>query len=193
MKRLLHALVLLPMLVLSGCAGMSDVTHLRNLTFDFDGVSDTRLCGISIGPGASYSNLGMADLARLTAALLTHEAPFEAIIHVKASNPAANRVAATLSRMDWTLFVDDRQVLQGGLADRVECHAGLSSDIPLGVRIDLLKLGVSGAHDIYDLALAIAGQGTITKELRLELVPTVDTPAGPITYPAPVVVRRAAR
>lgn len=193
MKRFLYALVLLPMLLLSGCAGMNDMAHMRNLTFDFAGVSDARLCGIAIGPGASYSNLSLADVARLTAALLVHEAPLEATMHVRASNPAANRVAATLSRMDWTLFVDDRRVLAGGLAHRVEFHAGQSSDIPLGVRIDLLTLGVSGARDIYNLALAIAGQGTISKELRLELVPTVDTPMGPMTYPNPVIVRRAAR
>jgi hypothetical protein len=135
----------------------------------------------------------MADVARLTAALVAHEAPFEAVVHVKAANPSANLVAATIAGMDWTLFVDDRKVLAGGLADRVELRPGADADVPLAVRVDLLTLGSKGARDLYDLGLAIAGQGTTSKELRLELVPTIETSIGPIQYPSPVVIRRAAR
>jgi hypothetical protein len=62
--------------------------------------------------------------------------------------------------------------------------------VPLSVRFDLVTLGAGGARDLYELAVAIAGQGQVTKDLRLELVPTIDTPAGPMRFPAPIVVRR---
>ena len=50
-----------------------------------------------------------------------------------------------------------------------------------------------GARDLFDLAMTVAGYGTVSKDLRLELSPTIDTSIGPIRYPQPIVVRRVAR
>ena len=46
------------------------------------------------------------------------------------------------------------------------------------------------AQDLFDLALALAGQGGATKEVRLEALPTVQTSMGPIQYPSRIVIRR---
>ena len=40
------------------------------------------------------------------------------------------------------------------------------------------------------VALSIAGHGGAKQDLRLELLPTIETSLGSIRYPAPVVVRR---
>lgn len=181
------ALVLLP-----GCATLQQLAVLRSVSFAFAGVSDVRVAGIRIGEGASFASLGVADAARLGAAVVAREVPLEMIAHVSATNPAANAVAARLVDLDWTLFLDDRRALAGGLGGAVSIEPGRTADVPLAVRLDLLALGSGGARDLFDLALAIAGQGSLRKDLRLELVPTIETSVGPIRYPAPVVVRRAA-
>lgn len=190
--RLAAPLALAALVALPGCAAMQELAALRLVTFAFSNVSDVKFVGIPIGPNADYSNLGLADVARVAAAVVTKQAPLEMVAHVSATNPAENRVTARMVGMGWKLFVEDRQALAGDIANPVAIGTGQTVDVPLTVRIDLVQLGASGARDMFDLAVAIAGQGTIRKDLRLELSPRIETPVGPLSYPSPVVVRRAA-
>ena len=79
------------------------------------------------------------------------------------------------------------------LGSAVAIAPGTTADVPLTVRFDALQFASGGgARDLFDLALSIAGYGGTEKDLRLELLPTIETSLGPMRYPAPVVVRRAA-
>ena len=182
----------LALLAVTGCTAIQEMAALRSCTFAFASVSYVRLAGIEIGPDARYGTLGVGDVARLAAALLARQVPLELVAHVSTTNPADNKVAARLVNLDWKLFVEDRQALTGSVADAVSIAPGQTADVPLAVRIDLLQLTSGGARDLFDVALAIAGQGTVKKDLRLELVPTIDTSLGPIRYPKPLVVHRNA-
>ena len=180
----------LGLLGISACATLQQIAALRTLTFEFTRVSDVRLVGIPIGAGSTFSGLGMVDAARLGAAILAKQAPIELVAHVNATNPAANQVTARMVELGWTLFVDDRRTLAGDIASPVAIGPGSTVDVPLSVRFDLFQLGSGGARDLYDIALTIAGQGSVKKDLRLDLEPTVETSLGPIRFSAPVVVRR---
>ncbi len=193
MPKRIFAAVAVALVVLTGCTAMQELAALRSCTFEFAGVSDVRLVGIEIGPGASFNSLGMADAARLAAALLAKQVPLEMVAHVDATNPAANKVDARMVNLDWKLFVEQHQALTGRVAEAVSIAPGHTEDVPLAVRIDLVQLSSGGARDIFDVALAIAGQGVVRKDLRLELVPTIETSMGPIRYPAPLVVHRTVK
>lgn len=190
--RFLVPLVLLALILVPGCTAVRQLAALRSVTFAFSRVSDVRVVGIPISQGTNFGTLGMADLARLGAAVAAKQVPLEMIAHVSATNPSENTVAARMVDCAWTLFVENRQALTGGLAGAVDISPGQTADVPLPVRLDLVQLGSGGARDLFDLAIGIAGQGTIKKDLRLELKPTIQTPLGPINYSVPVVVRRSA-
>jgi len=175
---------------LPGCTAMQELAALRTLTFAFASVSDVKLAGIPLDASSSYSRLSVADVARLGTAMATKQLPIELVAHVDATNPSENKVGARLVEMDWTLFIEDRRTLAGSLGNPVVIAPGHRADIPLAVRFDLLEFTSGGARDLFDLALAIAGQGSVQKELRFELVPSVETSIGPIRFPAPVVIRR---
>jgi hypothetical protein len=190
--RFLAPLALLALIAVPGCAALQQLAVLRTVTFAFAGVSDVRLAGVRIGAGSSYTSLSLADVTRLGAAVIAKEVPLEMVAHVSASNPAANTVTARMIDLGWKLFIEDRQALAGQLGDAVAIEPGRTADVPLAVRFDLLQLRSGGARDLFDLALAIAGYGSLQKDLRLELVPTIETSIGPMQYPAPVVISRAA-
>lgn len=192
MIRAIRLAAALTLLTLPGCAALQEFAALRSVTFAFERVSGVRVAGIPIGAETRYSSLGVADIARLGAAIATRQVPLELVAHVGATNPSSNSVAARLVDLDWTLFVEDRQVLAGQLGSALTIAPGQTADVPVSVRFDLMQLGSGGARDVFDLALAVAGQGSVAKEMRLELVPTIETSIGPIRYPSPVVVRRAA-
>lgn len=191
-SRLVAPLAFLAVLAVPGCTALEQLAALRTVTFAFAGVSDVRLAGIRLGAGSSYASLGVADAARLAAAVVAQEVPIEFIAHVNATNPPENKVTARMVRLGWTLFIEDRQTLAGQLNDPITIEPGRTLDVPLAVRFDLLQLGSGGARDLFDLALAIAGLGSLQKDLRLELMPTIETSLGPISYPVPIVVGRAA-
>ena len=187
------AAVVLLLAGVSGCTALQELAALRTVSFAFDRVSNVRLAGVPIGPDTRFSSLGLSDAARLASAVALRQVPIELVAHVSAANPAANKVSARMLALDWTFFVEDRQTLAGALGTPVVIAPGTSTDVPLSVRFDLLQLGSGGARDLFDLALSIAGYSGAKKDLRLELLPTIDTSIGPMRYPAPVVVRRTAQ
>lgn len=194
MFRASRAVAVLAMIVLfavPGCTALQQIATLRTVAFAFAGVSDVRVAGIRVGAGSSFGALSIAEAARLGAAVATKQVPLELVAHVSATNPAANSVAARMVGLGWTLFIEDRQALSGELASAVTITPGQSVDVPLTVRLNLLELTSGGARDLFDMALAVAGQGAVQKDMRLELVPTIETSLGPIRYPLPVTVRRA--
>ena len=194
MFRASRAVAVLAMIVLfavPGCTALQQIATLRTVAFAFAGVSDVRVAGIRVGAGSSFGTLSIGEAARLGAALAMKQVPLELVAHVSATNPAANSVAARMVGLGWTLFIEDRQALSGELASAVTITPGKSVDVPLTVRLNLLELSSGGARDLFDMALAVAGQGAVQKDMRLELVPTIETSLGPIRYPLPVTVRRA--
>ena len=189
--RFVAPLALVALLAIPACTALKQLAALRSVTFAFAGVSDVRLAGIRIGAGSNYASLSLGDAASLGAAMLAKDVPIEFVAHVSATNPRENTVTARMVELGWKLFIEGRQTLAGQLGGAVTIAPGSTSDVPLTVRFDLLQLGSGGARDLFDLALAIAGYGPLRKDLRLELVPTIETSLGPIRYPAPVVVSRA--
>ena len=77
-------LALLGLLALPSCIALQEIAALRTVSFRFASVSDVRLVGIPIGAGSSYSTLGLADAARLGAAVASKQAPIELVAHVSA-------------------------------------------------------------------------------------------------------------
>lgn len=188
--RLPWILLAVTMLATAGCATIQQIVALRRVTFAFTGVSDVRVAGVHVEGATSFTRLGLADAARIAAAVAAKDVPLELVAHVGATNPRENTVRASMVGLDWTFFVEERRMLAGQLSHIVAIEPGATADVPLAVRFDLLSLAGGGARDLYDVAMAIAGQGSTAKELRLELVPTIQTPIGPMQFPAPVVVRR---
>lgn len=189
-SRLALSLFVAAGIVTAGCATVQQIVALRTVTFAFAGVSDVRVAGVRVEDGASFTRLSLADAAKLAAAVAASDVPLDLVAHVSATNPRENTVKASMVGLDWMFFVEERRMFSGELARIVAIDPGATADVPLGVRFDLLSLTSGGARDLYDLTLAIAGVGTVQKELRLELVPTIETPLGPMRFPSPVVVRR---
>jgi hypothetical protein len=174
----------------TGCATLQQMVALRQVAFRFDRVAGVEIAGVPVGPDADYSSIGLSNVARLASAIADGRMPLEFTAHVAATNPADNTVAASLVNLAWTLFVEDRRTVSGLVAQPFSIAPGQTADVPVLVELDLMQFWEGGARDLFDLAVGIAGGGGTAKELRLELVPTIDTSLGPMRYPTPIVVRR---
>ena len=187
---LIAAIAVLAMGAGTGCAAMQEIVALRQVKFAFDRISDVRLAGVSADGRRSYSDLRADEIARVAAAVATRQVPVELIVHLSAENPTSNGTTARLQRLDWKMFLDDRALVDGQLAEAYAFEPGVPVDLPLRVRFDAIEFVNGSARDLFELALALAGAPNYRKEVRLDLVPTIDTSIGPIRYPTPITVRR---
>jgi hypothetical protein len=174
----------------ASCAAMQELAALRSVRFALDRVDRVRVAGIAVDGRRGFFDLDPAEASRLAAAVIANRMPLEMTVHVRAENPAENRVTARLMRMDWRLFLEDRETLAGAIEGPVVLPPGEAVDVPVPVALDLLEFFRANARDAFDLALAFGGHGGEPKDVRLDLIPAIETGLGPIRYPRPLVVRR---
>jgi len=187
---MLHRGVLAIVLLLAGCAGMPPAMDLSQVKFSLERVSDVHVAGIDVSRLHSVDELNMFQLARATLAVSRQQLPLDLTVHVKSENPLANRIAARIVRMDWTLVLEGRDTISGTFDRPVEIAAGSDAEIPLRLSLNLFEFfNEKSATDLLDLALAFAGEGGgIPHGVALKIRPTVDTPLGPIRYGRPFLI-----
>lgn len=173
---------------LSGCSTIRGLAGLREVDFSLDRVADLRLAGVDMSGVRSYTDIGAFDVVRLTTALARREMPMSFTLHVGAENPRDNAVSADLVRLDWTLFLQDRETISGALTEPIVLPPGQPTTIPVSISLDLVEFFDANVADLAELALSIAGQGGEPKSIALRAKPTIDTALGPITYPKPLTI-----
>lgn len=181
------AAVVLLALLLPGCATLGELMALDQVDFELSRVSSLRLAGVDLDRVTRYEDIGAGDLLRIGSALAMGQLPLEATLHVRADNPEGNPTARVLA-LDWTLFLQDRETIGGGLPQEVVLPTGEATDIPLSASLDLIEFYNGGARELINLVLNLTGAGGEPVGVRLEAMPTVQTPLGPIRYPQPIVM-----
>lgn len=171
---------------ITACAALEEIAALRNVDFALAGATGGTLAGVPLQSMRSYRDLGAVDVARVAAAIARREVPVETELLVRASNPAGN-ATARLVRLDWTLFLDDQETVSGVLDRQYVLAPGASQNIPVRVNLDLLDFFDRQLEQVVDLALALAGRGE-PQRVRLEAIPSIETPLGPIRYPSPIPI-----
>lgn len=175
-------------LATSGCATLQQIASLRQVAFALDGVADGRLAGVEIGRLRDAGNLSALDIGRITVAMARRDVPLDFTVNVRATNPAENGTTASLVKLAWTLFLDDKETISGEVDSVVALPPGQATRIPLRMRLNLAEFVDGPAEDLVNLALSVAGLDADPTRITLRALPTVDTPIGPIRYPAPITI-----
>lgn len=173
--------------ILPSCATLQQMAALRDVGFSLDGVTGLSLAGVDLTRVRSYEDLGFLDVARITAALTARTLPLDLTLHVRADNPQGNG-QARMAALDWTLFLQDRETVSGGIPQPVAIPDGGSTDVPLAVSLDLLDFFEGSGRDLVNLVLGLAGAEAPSTSVRLRATPTIETPLGPIRYPRPITI-----
>ena len=185
MRRMLTLLIAIT--ALTGCATLEELAGVHRLRFVIDRVSDGRLAGVDLERVRSWRDLTPGQALALAGAVRSRQVPFTFTLHLEATNPAENTVAARLVGLDWTLRLDDRDTVSGALDHDIRVSPGETADIPLAVELDLLRFFERDARALLDAALAVAG-GSAPDGVALVATPTVTTPLGPMTYPGKITI-----
>jgi hypothetical protein len=187
-KRTVGWTTLAAVVALAGCATLQQLAALRNVTFSLAGVQDGALACVPLARIASYRDLTIGDIGRLSLAVTRRDVPLDIQINVGATNPADNRATATMARLAWTLLLDDRETVSGVLDTTLALPAGQTVAIPVKVRLDLYEFFGGSAESLLNLAAGLAGLNADPTRIALRATPTINTPLGPMTYPNPITI-----
>lgn len=174
--------------LLAGCATLQQIAALRNVSFALAGVRDGRLAGVRLDRIASYRDLSTVEVGRIALALARDEVPLSFTVNVRAENPADNGAAATMVRLAWTLFVDDKETVHGVLDSSYVLPPGQPVTIPLLMSLDLSEFFGGSAESLIDLAAGLAGMRADPTRITLRAVPSIETPLGRMSYPSPITI-----
>ncbi len=173
---------------LVGCAALQQFSALRQVVFTLGRIGTGRLAGVSLTRIASYSTLSATEVARITIAVARKDLPLDFVLDVHADNPIENKVAATMVRLAWSLYLDDKQTISGVVDTSITIPSGGQVVIPMRMRLNLMEFFDGPAEDLVNIAAAVAGLNTDPTRVSLRAVPTINTPIGPIAYPTPITI-----
>ncbi|MDX2130130.1 MAG: LEA type 2 family protein [Chloroherpetonaceae bacterium] len=186
------ASVIALLILFNGCASvMKQVEGILTLTkceFRLASLSEPKLAGISVERIASPSDLSFSDAARLTLALTQAELPLTFRLNVEVKNP--NQRAASLTRFQWRLFIDDLEMTAGTVSSPVSISANATAIVPMEMTVDLKKsLAGRSLETLKNFAFNLAGVGGKPTRVMLRVKPSLQVGSMMIDYPNEIDVR----
>jgi hypothetical protein len=173
---------------MAACATLQQIAALRRVDFALRGVRNGELAGVPLARIANYQDLSAVELGRIAYAVARDDVPLDIQLDIAALNPADNRATATMVRLAWTIFLDDRETVSGVLDTNHVFPPGQQVVFPLYVSMNLRRFFDGPAESLVNLAAGLAGIRSDPTRITVRGTPTIQTPLGPIEYPSPITI-----
>jgi LEA14-like dessication related protein len=190
MRKILFAVLSL-ILFFSSCDILQQVEGMKMLSkceFRINTVTDIRLAGVNVSNIQHISDVRPMDVLMLTNGVLSNNLPLNFKLNLQVKNP--NDQTASLNRIDWVLFIDDLQMLEGAINERFMVGPDATSMLPVQIGFNLAEaLSDERADKIIDFALGLAEGSGKTTRVMVKLKPSVMVGQRSIMYPGWIEVR----
>jgi len=191
MKKFCFALFLFFTFIFTSCNVMRQAKEMKMLSkceFRINSVTDIYLDGINVSRIQKISAIMPMDMLRLTNAVLNNELPLNFNLNLEVKNP--NEQAASLNRLEWILFIDGLQMLQGTISEKFIILAGETGMLPVQIGLNLAEvLSDERSDKLIDFGLGLAEDTGETTRVTLKLKPSIMVGQRNIMYPGWIEVR----
>lgn len=151
-------------------------------------ISDMQLAGIDISGIRSVSDVKPMDMLQLTNGYLNNNLFFDFNLNLQVKNP--NDQAASLNRLEWLLFIDGEQLLEGVVNETFITGPGQTAILPVQIGFNLADvLKNQSINRVVDYAAGLTDGSGKTTKLMLRLKPSVIVGQQSIIYPGWIEVR----
>lgn len=178
-------LIVLVALGLSSCDvlyQMSQMANFAKCTFNFDSVNSVQMLGVNLHKGMTKSDLNVGQLLQLTNALMTKSLPVTFNVNIDVNNP--NSSDASMTRMDYILTLNDKQVISTTTNNQISVPANSSNVVTIPVSTDLFQLFSGESADaILNLAFKLAGASSDPVNVGLKVKPYITVGGQQLAYP----------
>jgi hypothetical protein len=185
-------IILFVALGLSSCDLLNQVAQMAtfaNCTFDFKNVDHIQMLGINLGRGMSKNDLNATQLLNLANALMKKELPVSFNVNLKVDNP--NSIAASMTKMDYILSLNGKQVISTTMNNSVNVPANSNQTVTIPITTDLFQLfSGESAEAILNLAFKLAGASSDPVNLGLQVKPYITINNQQLAYPNYITINR---
>jgi len=171
------------LLLTGGCSALSELASFRKCEFSFRSVQDPLLCDISIADKHAFSDFSFKEGQIITLSVLRGSLPFEITANVEVQNPGPGMAA--VNSIQWIASIDDMEVAQGTVNDRVEVPPnGGRVLVPILIQTDLIDfLEGSNPQTMLNFTLNLLNAGDQPTQVSLKIKPSILVGEQTITYP----------
>lgn len=161
---------------------MAQVANFVNCKFDFNSVDKIQMLGVNLSKGMSKTDLNAAQLLSLANALMKRELPVTFNVNVNVNNP--NSIAAAMTKMDYILTLNGKQVVSTTMNNAINVPAKSSSIVSIPITTDLFQLFSGESADaIVNLAFKLAGASSNPVNVGLKVKPYIKIGDQQLAYP----------
>lgn len=170
---------------LASCDVLTQVAQMANFancTFNFNNINQIQMLGMNLSKGMTKENLNVTQLLSLTNAIMSRSLPVSFNVNVNVSNP--NSIAASMTKMDYILTLNGKQVVSTTMNQGVSVPANSSNVVSIPVTTDLFQLFSGESADaIVNLAFKLAGANSNPVNVGLKVKPYISINGQQLAYP----------
>jgi hypothetical protein len=170
---------------LASCDVLNQVAQMANLvncTFDFNSVNQIQMLGINLSKGMSKTDLNATQLLSLADAIMRKQLPVSFNVNVDVKNP--NSIAAAMTKMDYILTLNGKQVVSTTMNNGINVPGNSSSVVSIPITTDLFQLFSGESADaIVNLAFKLAGASSNPVNVGLKVKPYISINGQQLAYP----------
>jgi hypothetical protein len=185
-------IILFVALGLSSCDLLTQVAQMANFancTFDFNSINKIQMLGVNLSKGMTKDDLNATQLLNLANALMKRELPVTFNVKLDVENP--NAIAAAMSKMDYIVSLNGKQVISTTMNNSINVPAKSKNTITIPVTTDLFQLFSGESADaILNLAFKLAGASSDPVKLGLQVKPYITINNQQLAYPNYITINK---
>ena len=178
-------IVLFVTMGLASCDVLTQVAQMANFancTFNFNNVNQIEMLGVNLSKGMTKESLNVSQLLALTNAIMSKSLPVSFNVNLNVSNP--NSIAASMSKMDYILTLNGKQVVSTTMSKAISVPANSSNVVSIPITTDLFQLFSGESADaIVNLAFKLAGASSDPVNVGLKVKPYISINGQQLAYP----------
>ncbi len=161
---------------------MAQMVNFANCTFNFNSVDHIQMLGVNLSKGMSIESLNITQGLALVNAISNRSLPVTFNVNVDVKNP--NTIAASMTKMDYIVSLNGKQVISTTMNNAVNVPANSNSTVTIPITTDLFQLFSGESADaIVNLAFKLAGASSDPVNVGLKVKPYININNQQLAYP----------
>lgn len=186
------AILITTAIFLQSCGVSTQIDEAKRFVkceFRLQTIKDLEVAGVKIQNIKKISDLSIKKAAKITSALADKTMPLTFTLNVEAKNP--NSETAALNELEWILLIDDREIVNGKITERIEIPGNRVTVFPVNINADLKKVFAGETKEtLFKLIFNLVGEGDEPTHITLKVKPTIVIAGIDIKYPGYISVQK---
>lgn len=164
--------------------------NFANCDFRITTVENIVLSGINVQQLKGMNDLNMLQAGKILAGLAGGNLPISMTVNIEAKNP--NNEQAIMNKMEWILYVDSIQLINGILNKNITIPPdGGKIIIPMDMSFNILDfINNSKKDDLLNTAFNLVDKGNRPIKIKIKAKPSIIVGRRNISYPGYITITR---